>query len=142
MLWNNAGEMNQHMPDLPGISPYAATTIEHPGRLPRFGAPNGLIHAVRRGKQDYVVRVMSAAGEDLDHVRLMRMLSASSDIFRNNNHILPMVADVVYDDIIFGVFPRVGGSLMDALFPMAGRSIEDGLYMAAQALEVGRSMHL
>ena len=126
------------MHDPPALSHYAAVPAnrQYGIVLRQFSPGNGLFHAARRNKQDYVVRVMSVCGEDLDHLHLMRLLSASSDTLLSNNHILPMVSEIFYQDIVFGVFPRLGERLVAALLPDAGRSVEDSIYMVTQALEV------
>lgn len=131
------------MYDSPALSHYASVPADRQYEfvLRQFSPGNGLFHAARRNKQDYVVRVMSVSGEDLHHLRLMRLLSASSDTLLSNNHILPMVSEIVYHDIVFGVFPRLGEGLITALIPEAGRSIEDSIYMVTQALEVCWSSH-
>ncbi|KJA23621.1 hypothetical protein HYPSUDRAFT_39809 [Hypholoma sublateritium FD-334 SS-4] len=134
-LWAQSDELNQFMYDPPALSHYASVPADRQYEfvLRQFSPGNGLFHAVRRCKQDYVVRVMSVSGEDLHHLRLMRLLS--------NNHILPMVSEIVYEDIVPGVFPRLGEGLITALIPEAGRSIEDSIYMVTQALEAVVYIH-
>ncbi len=129
------------MRDPPALSHYASVPANRNWGivLRRFSPGNGLFHAARLNKQDYVVRVMSVSGEDLHYLRLMRQLSTSEDTLLSNNHVLPMVSEISYQDIVFGVFPRLGDRLFAALLPDTGQSIEDSIYMITQALEVCRS---
>ena len=54
----------------------------------------------------------------------------------SENHMLQMLEEVQFDDITFGIFPRVGSSLSEAYGRWAQNSVGDVLDMLMQALEV------
>ena len=47
-----------------------------------------------------------------------------------------MLSEFQFEDIIFGLFPKVGGSLSDADDPWQQNSVGDVIDMMMQALEV------
>lgn len=140
-LWNRSDEFNQSITGLPAPSTYLFLPINHPDytqRLSEFPVPNGLLHAARKGKRHYIIRVLSAGGEGLDTVNIMRLLTTSPDNLLSNNHML-LMEEIVYQDIVFGVFPLLGDSVRYAMMPlMQQSSIEDIVLMIIQALEVRR----
>lgn len=140
-LWRRCDEYNQSSDGLPVPSNYVFVPFNFPNgihTLTDFGVFNGLHHAARKDNRHYVVRVMSVRGEGLNNLRILRLLSTTSpDNLLSNNHILPMVIEIAYQDIIFGVFPFLGATLRDSMFPLIRKcTIEDGVYMVMQALEV------
>ncbi|KJA17226.1 hypothetical protein HYPSUDRAFT_206395 [Hypholoma sublateritium FD-334 SS-4] len=71
----------------------------------------------------------------------MRLLTTSPDNLLSNNHILPM-EEIVYQDIVFGVFPVLGNSVRRAMMPaMQQSSVEDIVLMIMQALEAVMYIH-
>lgn len=95
------------------------------------------MHAARKDKRHYVVRVLSAGGEGLGTLNIMRLLTRSPDNLLSNNHML-LMEEILYQDIVFGVFPLLGDSLQYAMMPLLQESsIEDIVLMIMQALEVG-----
>lgn len=66
----------------------------------------------------------------------MQLLTRSPDNLLSNNHILPM-EEIVYHDIVFGVYPLLGDSVRNAMMPfMQQCSLEDIVLIIMQALEV------
>ena len=107
------------------------------GRLDRFLVWNGLTHvASRKGHGTYILRIMTSGEEGHNHLRILRRLSEPEDILMFDNHILPMVAEIVFQDITIGVFPRITWDMEAAISPGRHNSVEDVLYMVLQALEV------
>ena len=83
-----------------------------------------------------MVRVLSAGGEGLDILNIMRLLSGSPDNLLSNNHMLPM-EEIIYQDIVFGVFPLLGDTVRNAMMPfLQNCSVEDIVLIIMQALEV------
>jgi hypothetical protein len=54
----------------------------------------------------------------------------------SNNHVLPMFAEFQFEDIIFGIFPKVGGEISYAYDYWAKNSVGDIIEMLMQMLEV------
>ncbi len=83
-----------------------------------------------------MVRVLSAGGEGLDILNIVRLLSGSPDNLLSNNHMLPM-EEIIYQDIVFGVFPLLGDTVRNAMMPfLQNCSVEDIVLIIMQALEV------
>ncbi|KJA17221.1 hypothetical protein HYPSUDRAFT_46667 [Hypholoma sublateritium FD-334 SS-4] len=145
-LWKRSDEYNQSITQagLPAPSNYLFIPINHPDytqRLSEFPVPNGLVHAARKDKRHYVIRVLSAGGEGLDTLNIMRLLNTSPDNLLSNNHIL-LMEEIVYQDIVFGVFPLLGDSLQYAMMPFLQQSsVEDIVLMIMQALEAVIYIH-
>ena len=56
-----------------------------------------------------------------------------------NNHTLPMFSEFEFEDIIFGVFPKVGSDMAQAYGSWAKNSVGDIVQMLLQMLEVSIS---
>ena len=68
----------------------------------------------------------------------MRLLTTQSpDNLLSSHHIIPIVEEVMYGDIVFGVFPLLGDRVQFAMMPVLQQSsVEDIVFMIMQALEV------
>lgn len=106
--------------------------------LSQFPVSNGLLHAARKNKRHYIIRVFTAGGEGLDTLNIMRLLTTQSpDNLLSNNHMLPMLEEIMYEDIVFGIFPLLGDRVQFAMMPFLRQSsVEDIVFMIMQALEV------
>ena len=140
-LWNRSSwePYNQYITGLPAPSNFLFLAINRPDytqRLSDSPVTNGSLHLARKDKRHYMVRVLSAGGEGLDILNIMRLLTGSPDNLLSNNHMLPM-EEIVYQDIVFGVFPLLGDTVRDAMMPfMQNCSVEDIVLIIMQALEV------
>ncbi len=126
---------------LPDPSNYVFVPINKPNStytLSQFPVSNGLLHAARKDKRHYIIRVLSAGGEGLDTLNIVRLLASQSpDNLLSNNHMLPMVEEIIYKDVVFGVFPLLGDRVQFAMMPLLRQSsVEDIVFMIMQALEV------
>ena len=144
-LWKVTSGRQIQTGDLPDPNNYlylSANRFTRNGSLvtaKQFITRNGLIHAARRtrgGVSDCVLRVLTAGGQGHDHLRLMRRLSRPPGALLCNNHILPLIDEIVFEDIVIGVFPKVMNWLGEATYGVYITSVEDGLYMILQAFEV------
>lgn len=134
-------ELNQFIDGTPSPSNYVFVPHNFQlvaGNLSRFPVGNGCLHAAQKDNRHYVVRVISAGGQGQNNLHILRILSTSSpDNLLSNNHILPIVAEIVYQDIHFAVFPKVGPRIQVAMMPLVQKNtIEDIVYIIMQALEV------
>ena len=76
------------------------------------------------------------ADEGKDHLSIVRRLGTAPTSYYSNNHSLPLVREVVFEDLIFGLFPLCGRSC-DALYgSWAKNSVGDILNIILQSLEV------
>ncbi|TFK33304.1 kinase-like domain-containing protein, partial [Crucibulum laeve] len=85
--------------------------------------------------QDVLVRILVVKNEGHRHLNILRKTSTGRNTFLSNNHCLPMLAEVVLEDIVFGVFPKAYGSLELAFESWTKNSVGDILDMLLQALE-------
>lgn len=113
------------------------------GQKPDWDPAHGAQCAARSERgDDYIISVVAIGNSDqkaFNHLRIIRRLSTTyPDILLSNNHILPLVKEIFYEDIIFSVFPMLQGvSLYRCFLPsMPHRSVEDAVYLLLQALEV------
>ena len=138
-LWNRSDELNQSIVGIPAPSNYLFIPFAHPNhtqRLSVFPVPNGLVHAARKDRRHYVIRVLSVGGEGVDTLSIMRLLNTSPDNLLSNNHML-LMKEIVYQDIVFAIFPLLGDNLQYAMMPFLQQSsVEDIVLMIMQALEV------
>ncbi|KAF8878122.1 kinase-like domain-containing protein [Gymnopilus junonius] len=117
---------------------FSANKVNINIRVKRFLVHNGLTHVARttRGiRRDCVLRVLTAGDQGVTVHRLLRRLSQPPESLFANNHVLPLIDEIIFDDIVIGVFPRLLLDLDDAMLPSCGSSVEDLLYMILQALE-------
>ncbi|KDR77466.1 hypothetical protein GALMADRAFT_39225, partial [Galerina marginata CBS 339.88] len=97
---------------------------------------NGLSHAASgRNGRDFILRVMTAGGQGHNHLNIMRRISSAPGALRGQNHILPMLDEIVFEDIVIGIFPRCSYDFPWASGMHEFSSVEDLLYMVLQALE-------
>ncbi|KAF5316321.1 hypothetical protein D9619_006765 [Psilocybe cf. subviscida] len=142
-LWEHdkaPGSSTLYISTLPSPNGYAFRSLTWPSSLPRytFEHVNGRQSALRgSNNQDYVVSVLSIAGSGNRVIRILRRLSSEiPDILLSNNHILPLVKEIVLEDIVFGLFPMLSRNLQVAIeMPSPSTSLEDLLYLVMQVLE-------
>jgi hypothetical protein len=98
---------------------------------------NGLSRPARtRDGLDVVIRVIVIGNEGHDHLNILRTIATGEKSLFSNNHALPMFAEFQFEDIIFGVFPKVGGQVKCAYGFWAKNSVGDIIEMLMQMLEV------
>ena len=98
---------------------------------------NGLARAARaRDGLDVVIRVIVIGNEGHDHLKILRTIATGENSLFSNNHALPMFAEFQFEDVIFGIFPKVGGEITDAYGYWAKNSVGDIIEMLMQMLEV------
>ena len=81
---------------------------------------------------------MTVGGQGHDHLRIIRKLSAKSNLVLSNNHILPMEYEIFYEDIHLGIYPMLGWTMRAVMTRLFTNSVEDIMYLILQALEVCR----
>ncbi|PPR02960.1 hypothetical protein CVT24_012153 [Panaeolus cyanescens] len=105
-------------------------------RWPRWCPNSGAQHMARTSWGcDVMVRVVTSGGVGENHREILRYLNRAPDILLSSNHVLPMLEEMVFEDISFGVFPRVEADLCDVFRDTFKNSVEDALYMIMEALE-------
>ena len=94
-----------------------------------FGADSGLLHAVRgKDNKDYIVYVITSGGEGHNYLCIVRRLSSTfPDNTLSNCHILPMILEMQFEDITFGLFPKAQYVLVDVLTTRES-TVEDAVH--------------
>ena len=103
------------------------------------GWPFKISRAARtRDGLDVVIRVIVIGNEGHDHLKIHRTIAAGENSLFSNNHALPIFAEFQFEDIIFGIFPEVGGDggeTVEAYGDWAKNSVGDIIEMLMQMLE-------
>ncbi|PPQ75047.1 hypothetical protein CVT26_012071 [Gymnopilus dilepis] len=86
-------------------------------------------------RRDCVLRVITAGGQGHDHLRILRHLSQSPGALLSNNHVLPLIDEISFEDITIGVCPRLSHNLESIFLPHCNNSAEDILHMVLQGFE-------
>lgn len=91
-----------------------------------------------RDGRDVFVRVLGAGGEGNSHVRAIRKLATGGESVKTNNHVLPLLQEILVEDVVLGVFPMVSVCMRMAMWNDTSyrTSVADVLDMFVQALEV------
>ncbi|KAK0451264.1 kinase-like domain-containing protein [Desarmillaria tabescens] len=111
--------------------------------LYQFRAFNGLMNACycSRGG-DKLVRVMVHKNVGQNDLDIVRSLSRSRHILAENNHILPLLDELHFGDIVFGVFPLLKGpNLSGAMHLGSLNSVDDIMHLLLQAFEGVAYLH-
>ena len=104
---------------------------------------NGLARPARtRDGLDVVIRVIVIGDEGHDHLKILRTIATGEKSLFSDNHTLPMFAEFQFEDIIFGIFPKVGGEVKCAYGYWAKNSVGDIIEMLMQMLEVSFTFHI
>ena len=97
---------------------------------------NGLSFPARAQGRDVIILVITAGGQRHEHLKILKRLATGAESLRSDNHVLPMLEEFGFQDIVFGIFPRVAVSLDRAICSWPKNSVEDVVYMFMEALEV------
>jgi hypothetical protein len=60
------------------------------------------------------VRVLVVKDDGHGYLNILRNIATGSSSLLSNNHTLPLLAEFRLDDIVFGIFPRVGARMEEA----------------------------
>ncbi|KAF9560874.1 hypothetical protein CPC08DRAFT_689508 [Agrocybe pediades] len=88
-----------------------------------------------------VIRVIKVHEEGKEHLDILRKLTTGMNSLWVPNHTLPMFAEIHLEDIVFGVFPKVGYGAENAYDMWAKNSVGDVLEMLMQMLEALEFIH-
>ena len=86
------------------------------------------------------VRVLVVKDNGHGHLHILRNIATGSSSLLSNNHTLPLLAEFRLDDIVFGIFPRVGARMEEAFGYWPSNSVGDVMDMLLQALEVSKTV--
>ena len=83
-----------------------------------------------------MVRVIVVGSEGHSHLKILRKIATEENSILSNNHTLPMVAELQFEDIIFCLFPKTASVVEEAYDYWAKNSVGDVIEMIMQMLEV------
>ena len=89
-----------------------------------------------RDGHDIVIRVIVIGNEGHEHLKILRKIATGEHSLYSTNHALPMFSEFQFEDIVFGFFPKVAGTLGDAYKSWPKNSVGDIVDMITQMLEV------
>jgi hypothetical protein len=100
-----------------------------------------MLWPARHDHGDVVVRVLSVGGQGERSLKIQRQIATPPEALIRSNHALPMFREIVLQDIVFGIFPRVTSNLAD-IFILENLSFmeKDVMEVFSQCLEVGCSL--
>jgi hypothetical protein len=85
---------------------------------------------------DVVIRVIVIGDEGKNHLKILNRIAVGKAALHSTNHALPLFQQLVFKDIVFGVFPKIGARVFDIVGRWAKNSVGDVLEMVMQMLEV------
>ncbi|KAI9069190.1 hypothetical protein FKP32DRAFT_1617567 [Trametes sanguinea] len=94
-----------------------------------------------RGKQDVFVRVLSMGDRGQNYVDILKAIAMGPFALYSNNHVVPVFDFLQFEDITFGVFPKIGFQMRDAYDGWPKNSVGDVLDMILQCLEALSFIH-
>ena len=83
-----------------------------------------------------MVQVVVVGSEGHSHLKILPKIAAGENSILSNNHTLPMVAELQFEDIIFCLFPKTASVVEEAYDYWAKNSVGDVIEMIMQMLEV------
>ncbi|TFK89446.1 hypothetical protein K466DRAFT_597791 [Polyporus arcularius HHB13444] len=113
-------------------------------KLKEFDYANPLCWAARAADgRDVVIRVLAVGSHGKSHVEILKLLSRRHYSVVDRNHAIPLFELIKYDNITFGIFPKIGFSVFVAYGPMswAKNSVGDIVDMFMQCVEALEFIH-
>ncbi|KAI0647600.1 kinase-like domain-containing protein [Trametes meyenii] len=91
--------------------------------------------------RDVVVRVICVGSEGKNHLEVLKCMSRGLCSQATPNHALPLIELFQLEDVVLGVFPRVGHTLLGLYDSWAENSVGDVVDVIMQCLEALGYMH-
>jgi len=89
-----------------------------------------------------IIRLIVAGGQGHDHHRILKKIATAPEVLRHDSHVLPMLQELVYQDLVFAIFPKVSVGMDESICCWPKNSVGDILDMIMQALEVRNMAYL
>ncbi|KAI0636466.1 hypothetical protein C8Q77DRAFT_1246522 [Trametes polyzona] len=151
-LWKQeSGSGSILCPDVDDIEDVArhahgyAYATQHRGIGPQVGSVNDLFGFVNKNPlyrparqangRDVMIRVLAIGERGRTHIAVLEATSMGPYAYFNDNHSVPLLDFVHFQDITFGVFPKVGFRMQEAYGSWAKNSVGDVVDMILQCVE-------
>lgn len=82
-----------------------------------------------------IVKVLVVHNEGTEQLRILRKLARGPVTMLGANHCLPLMDEFILDHVVFGIFPKAGGTMLEAYDSWSQNSVGDIMNMLSQALE-------
>jgi hypothetical protein len=89
---------------------------------------------------DVIIRVIVIGNEGHDQLKILRTIATGENSLLSTNHTLPMFMELQFEDIVFGIFPKVGAEVLCAFGFWPNNSVGDIIDMLMQMLEVSLTL--
>ncbi|EIW51790.1 uncharacterized protein TRAVEDRAFT_75567 [Trametes versicolor FP-101664 SS1] len=110
--------------------------------LYRFSYPHpGCQAAQTTDGRSVVIRVLAIGGSGREHIDILKEVARGPYSLVTYNHALPLLDLLEFEDITFGVFPKVGGEVRELYKYWAKNSVGDILDILNQCLEALGWLH-
>ncbi|KAI0766325.1 hypothetical protein BD413DRAFT_615127 [Trametes elegans] len=110
--------------------------------LYEFLYPHPLLQAAQTPDgRSVVIRVLAIGEKGRETIELLQTISRGPYSLVTWNHAIPLLELIDFEDITFGVFPRVGSRLVEAYGIWAENSVGDIVDMIMQCLEALGFLH-
>ena len=73
---------------------------------------------------------------DREHIEILQLIGQAHYATTNTNHTLPLLELIDFQDITYGVIPKVGFSCRDITLPIHENSVGDVVDVLLQCIEV------
>ncbi len=83
-----------------------------------------------------VIRVLAVGSHGRSHVEILKLLSRNHYSVIDRNHAIPVLEFLDYQDVTFGIVPKIGFSMFGAYGLWAENSVGDLVDMIMQCIEV------
>ncbi|OJT14091.1 hypothetical protein TRAPUB_9367 [Trametes pubescens] len=111
-------------------------------KLYRFSYPHPSCQAAQTADgRMVIIRVLAIGESGREHVDILKDLARGPFSLVTYNHAIPLLELLHFEDITFGVFPKIGGDLRDTYGFWAENSVGDILDMLLQCLEMLGYIH-
>ncbi|KAJ3008173.1 hypothetical protein NUW54_g3256 [Trametes sanguinea] len=126
-----------YAPLLRGMDEYSPMS-----RLYSFSYPHPSCQAAQAADgRSVVIRVIAIGKAGRRHVDILKIAGRGPYSLVTYNHTIPLLDLIDFEDITFGVFPKIGDTLVDAYGGWAENSLGDVLDMILQCLEALGFVH-
>lgn len=85
---------------------------------------------------DVIIRVIVIGHKGMDHLKILRRIAKGKTILISTNHTIPLLREFVFEDIVLGIFPKIGAQITEMVGRWAKNSVGDVIKMVMQMLEV------
>ncbi|KAK7691872.1 hypothetical protein QCA50_005276 [Cerrena zonata] len=104
--------------------------------LSRMQYSNATFRIARmKNGHDVTVRPIRLGTEGIEHLKILRRIATGPLALLSNNHTLPMVGTIDFEDVTLGIFPLTGNDMDMAFDFWPQNSVGDVVDMILQALE-------